>query len=171
MQTISGMGSLRMTLPVRSIQPRALYFVIQPLHWWRYIQNPSILLQSRIFYRHWNQHHFDWIFSFGTSSVYYEWFLFFLWWRIKGGFTTNIYRFKHTSPVVDTRASWPNVWQLVYLTDMINFLSIICDRYIPVIYLSWEGVIVRKSLHTYIPIYHTYIPIYHTYLSYNTHIR
>ena len=143
-QTISGMSSLRMALPVRSIQPRALYFVIQPLPWWLYIR---------------------------TSSIYYEWFLFFLWWRIKGGFTTNIYRFKHTSPVVDTRASWPYVWQLVYLTDLINFLSIICDRYIPVIYLSWEGVIVRKSLHTYIPIYHTYIPIYHTYLSYNTHIR
>ena len=147
MQTISRMSSLRMALPVRSIQPRTLYFVMQPLPWWLITE------------------------SLNSSSIYYECFLFFLWWRIKGGFTTNIYRFKHTSPVVDTCTSWPYVWQLVYLTDMINFLSIICDRYILIIYLSWEGVIVRKSLHTYIPIYHTYIPIYHTYLSYNTHIR
>jgi len=50
--TISGMFWLQMTLPVRSIQPRTLHFVMQPLPWWLYVHNTSILLQSRIFDRH-----------------------------------------------------------------------------------------------------------------------
>ena len=33
-----------------------------------------------------------------------------------------------------------------------------------------QYVIVRKLLHTYIPIYHIYIPIYHTYIHITDHL-